>query len=112
MRPNTSLRKKLSMRLKELSILLARGLRIRRIRNGGHHFSWLGGADKVLQKRGAISIHGGEVFPEDYLTDSGAEKVVSKAIARARPLDETMPSILKIKKFDHLIAGFDAEAVT
>jgi beta-1,4-mannosyl-glycoprotein beta-1,4-N-acetylglucosaminyltransferase len=112
MRPNTSLRKKLSMRLKELSILLARGLRIRRIRNGGHHFSWLGGADKVLQKRGAISIHGGEVFPGDYLTDSGAEKVVTKAIARARPLDETMPSVLKNKKFDHLIAGFDAEAVT
>ena len=99
------------MRLKELSILLTRGLPIRRIRNGGHHFSWLGGADKVLQKRGAISIHGGEIFPEDYLTDSSASKVVNKAIARARPLDETMPKILKAKKFEHLIASFDAEAV-
>ena len=111
MRPNASLRKRISMRLKEASILLTRSLRIKRIRNGGHHFSWLGGADKVLQKRGAISIHGGEVFPEDYLTDSGAAKVVNQAIARARPLDNSMPNILNSKKFEHLIAGFDTEAV-
>ena len=111
MRPNASLRKRISMRLKEASILLTRSLRIKRIRNGGHHFSWLGGADKVLQKRGAISIHGGQVFPEDYLTDSGAAKVVNQAIARARPLDNSMPNILNSKKFKHLIAGFDTEAV-
>ena len=111
MRPNASLRKRISMRLKEASILLTRSLRIKRIRNGGHHFSWLGGADKVLQKRGAISIHGGEVFPEDYLTDSGAAKVVNQAIARARPLDNSMPNILNSKKFEHLIAGLDTEAV-
>jgi beta-1,4-mannosyl-glycoprotein beta-1,4-N-acetylglucosaminyltransferase len=111
MRPNASLRKRISMRLKELSILLTRSLRIKRIRNGGHHFSWLGGADKVLQKRGAISIHGGQVFPEDYLTDSGAAKIVNKAIAKARPLDNSMPNILNSKKFEHLIAGFDTEAV-
>jgi beta-1,4-mannosyl-glycoprotein beta-1,4-N-acetylglucosaminyltransferase len=111
MRPNVSLRKKISMRLKEASILLTRSLRIKRIRNGGHHFSWLGGADKVLQKRGAISIHGGQVFPEDYLTDSGATKVVNQAIARARPLDNSMPNILNSKNFEHLIAGFDTEAV-
>jgi hypothetical protein len=100
------------MRLKEASILLTRSLRIKRIRNGGHHFSWLGGADKVLQKRGAISIHGGQVLPEDYLTDSGAAKIVNKAIARARPLDNSMPNILNSKKFEHLIAGFDTEAVS
>ena len=111
MRPNASLRKRISMRLKEASILLTRSLRIKRIRNGGHHFSWLGGADKVLQKRGAISIHGGQVFPEDYLTDSGAAKVVNQAIARARPLDNSMPNILNSKNFKHLIAGFDTEAV-
>lgn len=111
MRPNASLRKRISMRLKEASILLTRSLRIKRIRNGGHHFSWLGGADKVLQKRGAISIHGGQVFPEDYLTDSGAAKVVNQAIARARPLDNSMPNILNSKKFEHLIVGFDTEAV-
>jgi beta-1,4-mannosyl-glycoprotein beta-1,4-N-acetylglucosaminyltransferase len=111
MRPNATLRKKISMRLKEASILLTCSLRIKRIRNGGHHFSWLGGADKVLQKRGAISIHGGQVFPEDYLTDSGAAKIVNKAIARARPLDNSMPNILNSKKFEHLIAGFDTEAV-
>lgn len=111
MRPNAGLRKRISMRLKELSILLTRGLRIQRIRNGGHHFSWLGGADKVLQKRGAISIHGGQIFPEDYLTDSGAAKVVNKAIARALPLDDSMPSILNSKKFAHLIAGPDTEAI-
>lgn len=111
MRPNASLRKRISMRLKEASILLTRSLRIKRVRNGGHHFSWLGGADKVLQKRGAISIHGGQVFPEDYLTDSGAAKIVNKAIARARPLDNSMPNILNSKKFDHLIAGLDTEAV-
>ena len=104
MRPNASLRKRISMRLKEASILLTRSLRIKRIRNGGHHFSWLGGADKVQQKRGAISIHGGEVFPEDYLTDSGAEKVVSKAIARARPLDYGMPVAFRNPKFQHLVA--------
>lgn len=104
MRPNASLRKRISMRLKEASILLTRSLRIKRIRNGGHHFSWLGGADKVMQKRGAISIHGGEVFPEDYLTDSGAEKVVSKAIARARTLDDGMPVAFRNPKFQHLIA--------
>ena len=92
------------MRLKEASILLTRSLRIKRIRNGGHHFSWLGGADKVLQKRGAISIHGGEVFPEDCLTDSGSEKVVSKAIARARPLDYGMPVAFRNPKFQHLVA--------
>jgi beta-1,4-mannosyl-glycoprotein beta-1,4-N-acetylglucosaminyltransferase len=111
MRPNATLRKRISMRLKEASILLTRSLRIKRIRNGGHHFSWLGGADKVLQKRGAISIHGGQVFPEDYLTDSGAAKIVNKAIARARPLDNSMPNILNSKKFEHLIAGLDTEAV-
>jgi beta-1,4-mannosyl-glycoprotein beta-1,4-N-acetylglucosaminyltransferase len=111
MRPNASLRKRISMRLKEASILLTRSLRIKRVRNGGHHFSWLGGADKVLQKRGAISIHGGQVFPEDYLTDSGAAKVVNQAIARARPLDNSMPNILNSKNFKHLIAGFDTEAV-
>lgn len=111
MRPNASLRKRISMRLKEASILLTRSLRIKRIRNGGHHFSWLGGADKVLQKRGAISIHGGQVFPEDYLTDSGAAKVVNQAIARARSLDNSMPNILNSKKFEHLIDGFDTEAV-
>ena len=111
MRPNATLRKRISMRLKEASILLTRSLRIKRIRNGGHHFSWLGGADKVLQKRGAISIHGGQVFPEDYLTDSGAAKIVNKAIAKARPLDNSMPNILNSKKFEHLIAGFDTEAV-
>jgi beta-1,4-mannosyl-glycoprotein beta-1,4-N-acetylglucosaminyltransferase len=111
MRPNASLRKRISMRLKEASILLTRSLRIKRVRNGGHHFSWLGGADKVLQKRGAISIQGGQVFPEDYLTDSGAAKVVNQAIARARPLDNSMPNILNSKKFKHLIAGFDTEAV-
>lgn len=111
MRPNASLRKRISMRLKEASILLTRSLRIKRIRNGGHHFSWLGGADKVLQKRGAISIHGGQVFPEDYLTDSGAAKIVNKAIARARPLDNSMPNILNSIKFEHLIAGLDTEAV-
>ena len=111
MRPNASLRKRISMRLKEASILLTRSLRIKRVRNGGHHFSWLGGADKVLQKRGAISIHGGQVFPEDYLTDSGAAKVVNQAIARARPLDNSMPNILNSKKFEHLIAGLDTEAV-
>ena len=104
MRPNASLRKRISMRLKGASILLTRSLRIKRIRNGGHHFSWLGGADKVLQKRGAISIHGGEVFPADYLTDSAAEKVVSKAIARARPLDDDMPVAFRNPKFQHLVA--------
>lgn len=105
------LEKKISMRLKEASIFLTRGIRIRRIRNGGHHFSWLGGAVKVPQKQGAISIHGSEVFPEDYLTDSSAERVVSKAIARDRPMDEIMSSILKSKKFAYLIARFDAESV-
>lgn len=111
MRPNASLRKKLSMCLKEIAILLSRGLRIRRIRNGGHHFSWLGGADKVLQKRGALSIHGGQIFPEDYLTDSGAAKVVNKAIVTALPLDGSMPSILNSKKFEHLIAESDTGVV-
>lgn len=111
MRPQASLRKKISMCLKEASIFLTRGFRIQRIRNGGHHFSWLGGADKVLQKRGAISIHGGQVFPEDYLTDSGASKVVNKAFARAKPLDKSMPNILNSKRFEHLIARVDAEAV-
>ena len=105
MRPNASIRKKISMRLKELSILLTRGLRIRRIRNGGHHFSWLGGADKVLQKRGAISIHGGEVFPEDYLTDSGAAKALQHALSKARDLDEELPSAFKNEKFQHLVAN-------
>lgn len=103
-RPNSSIRKKISIRLKELSILLTRGLRIRRIRNGGHHFSWLGGADKVLQKRVAISIHGGEVFPEDYLTNSGAAKAIHRALAKAKGLDEGLPSAFKNPKFQHLIA--------
>lgn len=111
MRPNANLRKRISMWLKEISILLTRGLRIQRIRNGGHHFSWLGGAEKVLQKRAAISIHGGEVFPDDYLTDSAAAKVVNKAIARARPLDDGMPTILKTKKFEHFLARLDTAMV-
>jgi len=105
LRPNASIRKKISIRLKELSILLTRGIRIRRIRNGGHHFSWLGGADKVLQKRGAISIHGGEVFPEDYLTDSGAAKALQHALSKARDLDEDLPDAFKNPKFRHLVAN-------
>ena len=103
MRPNASLRKRISMRLKEHSILPARGLRIQRIRNGGHHFSWLGGADKVLQKRGAMSIHGGEVFPEDYLTDSGAAKALRQSRAKARSMGDDLPSAFRDPKFQHLI---------
>jgi len=104
MRPNASIRKKISMRLKELSIMLTRGLPIRRIRNGGHHFSWLGGADKVLQKRGAISIHGEEIFPEDYLTDSGVSKALQNALAKAKEVDEELPIVFKNAKFRHLLA--------
>lgn len=104
MRPNASLRKKLSMCLKEIAILLSRGLRIRRIRNGGHHFSWLGGADKVLQKRGAISIHGSEVFPEDYLTDSGAAKALQQSRAKAHSMGDDLPNAFRDPKFQHLIS--------
>lgn len=104
MRPNASFRKKLSMLLKEFSILLTRGLRIKRIHNGGHHFSWLGGAEKVLQKRGAISIHGGETFPEDYLTDSGASQAIQKAQLKTKPLGDDLPTIFRNSKFKHFIA--------
>jgi beta-1,4-mannosyl-glycoprotein beta-1,4-N-acetylglucosaminyltransferase len=104
MRPDAGFRKKLSVRLKEFSILLSRGLRVRRIQNGGHHFSWLGGAEKVLQKRGAISIHGGEIFPDDYLTNSGALKAVQMALSKARRLEDQHPSAFREKRFEHLIA--------
>jgi beta-1,4-mannosyl-glycoprotein beta-1,4-N-acetylglucosaminyltransferase len=108
LRPDASLRKRFSMRLKEASIFLTRGLKIRRIRNSGHHFSWLGGAEKVLQKRGAISIHGGEVFPEDYLTDSGAAKALQQSRAKARSIGDGLPSGFRNPKFQHLIANLSS----
>lgn len=104
LRPNASLRKKLSRRLKELAILVNHRLPVRRIHNGGHHFSWLGGSQHVLQKRGAISIHGGETFPDDYLTNSAAETAVTKATAKAHPLDDDIPPAFGNPKFQHLVA--------
>lgn len=104
MRPNASFRKKISMLLKEFSILLTRGLRIKRIHNAGHHFSWLGGAGKVLQKRRAISIHGGDVFPENYLTGDGALDAVNKALPKARDIIHELPEPFRDPKFHHLLA--------
>ena len=104
-RPNPSLRKKISLRLKEFSIFLTRGIRIQRIPRGGHHFSWLGGAEMVLQKRGAISLHGGQVNPQDYMTRSSADQSLEKALAKARPLEAEMPAIFKRPQFTHLVAN-------
>jgi hypothetical protein len=92
------------MRLKEASIFLTRGIRIRRILNGGHHFSLLGGADQVLQKRGAISIHGRETFPKDHLTNSAAQDAAHNALAKAKPLDPQIPNAFLNPKFQHLVA--------
>lgn len=98
------LEKKYQLRLKEISILLRHGLRIKRIQQGGHHFSWLGGAEKVLQKRRAISIHGGDVFPENYLTGDGALDAVNKALPKAREIIQELPEPFRDPKFCHLLA--------
>jgi beta-1,4-mannosyl-glycoprotein beta-1,4-N-acetylglucosaminyltransferase len=103
-KPSSGIRKKISLRLKEISILLRHGLRIKRIQQGGHHFSWLGGAEKVLQKRRAISIHGGDVFPENYLTGDGALDAVNKALPKARDIIQELPEPFRDPKFHHLLA--------
>lgn len=104
LRPRDGLRKKLTRSLRAYALGRLRGLPIEFIRQGGHHLSWLGGADTVLEKRGAISIHGGEVFPEDYLTRDSAAAAVQAAIKKARPLDATMPAPLRAGLFPHLLA--------
>lgn len=104
LRPRDGLRKRITRRLRVFCLGPLRGLRLTFIRHGGHHLSWLGGAETVLQKRGAISIHGGEIFPDDYLTLAGAAAAVEQAVKKARPLDSSMPSILREPRFAHLLA--------
>jgi beta-1,4-mannosyl-glycoprotein beta-1,4-N-acetylglucosaminyltransferase len=104
LRPRDGWRKRLTRQLRIFTLGQLRGLPIRFLPEGGHHLSWLGGADTVLEKRGAISIHGGEVFPEDYLTRESAAAAVQAAIKKALPLDETMPPPLREERFRHLLA--------
>ena len=59
----------------------------------------------VLQKRGAISLHGGQVNPQDYMTRSSADQSLEKALAKARPLEAEMPAIFKRPQFTHLVAN-------
>ncbi len=104
LRPRDGLRKRITRSLRAFTLGSLRGLPIHFIREGGHHLSWLGGADTVLQKRGAISIHGGEIFPDDYLTLESAAAAVRQAVKKARPLDSTMPPPLRDPRFAHLLA--------
>lgn len=106
--PGDGLRKRLSIQLRLLFGCRLRGIPVTFIPEGGHHFSWLGGADAVLRKRGAISIHGGEIFPEDYLTVNAADKAVCTAMSLARPLDETMPPVLREPRFSSLLAPLNS----
>jgi beta-1,4-mannosyl-glycoprotein beta-1,4-N-acetylglucosaminyltransferase len=99
---SSGIRKKISLRLKEISIPFRHGFQIKRIEQGGYHFSWLGGAEKVLQKRRAISIHGGDVFPDNYFTGSGALEAVNNAIPMARDIIHDLPESFRNPKFHHL----------
>lgn len=103
-RPQDKFRKVLSRKIKEISIFVTQGIPVKRIRQGGHHFSWLGGAEKVLQKRGAISPHKGQKFSENYLTLDGAEKALLKTHGRICELDSTMPPLFRDNKFQHFLA--------
>ena len=103
-RPQEKLRKVLSRKIKEISILLTQRIPVKRIRQGGNHFSWLGGAEKVLQKRVAISPHKGQKFSDDYLTLQGAESAVLKTSGRICALDDTMPPLFRENKFHHFLA--------
>jgi beta-1,4-mannosyl-glycoprotein beta-1,4-N-acetylglucosaminyltransferase len=103
-RPQEKLRKVLSRKIKEISILLTQRIPVKRIRQGGNHFSWLGGAEKVLQKRGAISPHKGQNFSDDYLTLRGAESALLKTSGRICALDDTMPHLFRENKFHHFLA--------
>ena len=102
--PENRLRKRISIQFKILFQCRLRGIPVTFIPEGGHHFSWLGGASAVLKKRGAISIHGGEVFPEDYLTENAAAKAVRQTMSLARPVDETMPPLLREPRFSKMLA--------
>ncbi len=102
--PEPSLRKRISVQMKARISYPLRGIRVRFVEEGGHHFSWLGGADAVLSKRAALVIHRGEVFSDDYLTSKGADDAVRQAMGTARPLDETMPAVLREPRFSHLLA--------
>jgi beta-1,4-mannosyl-glycoprotein beta-1,4-N-acetylglucosaminyltransferase len=103
-RPQEMFRKVLSRKIKEISILLTQRILVKRIRQGGNHFSWLGGAEKVLQKRVAISPHKGQKFSDDYLTLQGAESAVLKTRGRICALDDTMPPLFRENKFHHFLA--------
>lgn len=103
-RPQEKLRKVLSRKIEEISILLTQRIHVKRIRQGGNHFSWFGGAEKVLQKRGAISPHKGQNFSDDYLTLRGAESALLKASGRICALDDTMPPLFREDKFHHFLA--------
>lgn len=103
-RPKDKWRKIVSRRLKEISILLTQRIQVKRIRQGGHHFSWLGGAEKVFQKRGAISPHKGQKFSEDYLSLESAENALLKTIGRITDLDDTMPQHFRMEKYQHFLA--------
>lgn len=102
--PGYGLRKRISIQLRIIFRCRLRGIPVTFIREGGHHFSWLGGARAVLRKRGAISIHRGETFPDDYLTMNAADKAVCHAASLARLLDETMPPVLREPRFSNLLA--------
>lgn len=104
MLPEPGLRKRISVMLKAHISYPLRGIRVSFVNKGGHHFSWLGGAESVLSKRGALVIHHGEVFPENYLTKTGVEDTMGSAMGMARPLDKTMPAVLREPRFAHLLA--------
>ena len=102
--PENRLRKRISIQFKILFRCRLRGIRVTFIPEGGHHFSWLGGAAAVLKKRGAISIHGGEIFPDDYLTENAAAQAVRQTMSLARPVDDTMPVALRDPRFSSMLA--------